>query len=175
MRLQDEELASVVKLSRLILMMVVGLATVVVFGIGAAETMAMEPAPKGVLVCAIVLASINLLSSTLMFLSRGGASAHFSFISALLLLLYIYVLIGLYSASSLIYMALFKSAGSGALFKFFTSMYLLGTVSVLICTLQLPPSQDFLRDFRNNHRSNKVYLPRFISPHISPIDLKIHA
>ena len=170
MRLQDEELAAVVKLSRLILMLVVGLSVVVVSGIGSAEARAMQPSSKGVLVCAIVLASINFLTSTLMLLSRGGASAHFSFISVLLLLLYIYVLIGLYSASSLIYMALFKSGCSG-LFKFFTSIYLLGTVLVLICTLQLPPLQDFLRDFRNYHRSNKVYLPRFISPHTISLDL----
>lgn len=161
MRLQQEETDSVVELSRLTLMLIAGLVVEITTGIAVVETKPLEAAAKGVLITAVTLAAVNLLGYVLMFITKGGAVSHYSYLSVLAILLYIHALLGVYSACALLYMAS-SSRKVVPMFRVNAVLYGAGSTVCLLATLQLPRFVTFLKDFRNNTRSNRVFLPEYI-------------
>ena len=142
-------------------MLIAGLVVEITTGIAVVETKPLEAAAKGVLITAITLAAVNLLGYVLMFITKGGAVSHYSYLSVLAILLYIHALLGVYSACALLYMAS-SSRKVVPMFRVNAVLYGAGSTVCLIATLQLPRFLTFLKDFRNNTRSNRVFLPEYI-------------
>ena len=169
--LAPEEVEQVRQTARVTFGLIVTALMLLVCAVLLMESARMDNGTKALLITLSAFSGLIGAIATAMFVSRGGAEAHFSYLGVLSLMMYCLSILTLYVTGTFVYAVCTLDQAPKVDHPKNKSVFITVTVFLIPCalyciyaTIQLPSMYSFMKEFRNSQRSRKVRLIRYLIP-----------